>query len=640
MNHSFFISAVGMFCSLWALPLPAREPPVVLDPPVTIEGLPKDGQKSEIRYQAQPAKAGKIDLTATNGFFDRCFEALGQQPPLPGDGPLIGSSFEYLGRLPDQVRGSARWHLWCPGAGEIKITFFMQVPAGEADHPWTIKVGDEPQTLKVEANDGQTPQKQTITFAVKQPGKVTVAIDCTATPPPPATRIYCLHLEGSAIAKASLLRTRWRPAAVHGRYFPSGTCPAPVMWVFETMDIGKTGSYSPLTTPFGYFGTSFMKDGMISAGASFNFSIWIANRNGTEAPPIEKMARLIGTDIADLQYSTFGGEGTGVKFRGGVYKQATDRIIQALRLESDGAGLLTYYGYFYDEPEKRWKLYASAQCPSRKNPDGLLGSTGSFCEIPGPPNRERSGDLVREIKRRGWFYGSDQKWYRAQIGNLPDEAALDDADDDAEAAPVAADNPAVKKPRAKRKVPAAEAPEAASSKRVYYLPDYATDGWMGMRTGGMETYLGNVSGNEKPKIKAGVPALQPEYLSPEKTAQLFDLPVVFGAVKTIQVDAGQATIEYEIKKTGPNSKAILYYGTIDSLTYPPKKVDKGSPVEIDMFRPERTWQSATPEQEVKVGTNPFKLGGLKPGTTYYFRLFVAHDQGKSWDYHSGGFKTK
>jgi hypothetical protein len=634
MNLRFMVSAIGILCGLWSLPLLAREAPIVLDPPVTIEGLPRDGQNSGIRYQAQPAKAGKIDLTATNGFFDRCFEALGQQPKLPGDDPFIGCSFEYLRRLSDQVRGTARWHLWCPEAGEIKATFFLQVPAGEADHPWTIQVGDETKTLKVEANDGQTPHKQTLSFTVRQPGKVTFSIDCTAVPPPADTRIYYIRLEGSAIARSSLLRTRWRPAAVHGRYFPSGTCPEPAMWVFETMDVGKTGSYSPLTTPFGYFGTGFQHGGMISAGSGFNFSIWIANRNGTAAPPIEKMARLIGTDIPDAQYSTFGGEGTGVKFRGGAYKQATDRTIQALRLESDGAGLLTYYGYFYDEPEKRWKLYASAQCPGGKNPNGLLGSTGSFCEIPGPPNRERSGDLVREIKRRGWFYGSDRKWYRAQIGNLPDEAEPAEG----EAAPAAAD-PAAKKPPAKRKAPVAADPEVASSKRVYYLPDYPTDGWMAMRTGGIETYLGNAAGNEKPKVKAGAPVV-PEYLSPEKTAQLFDLPVVFGTAKAIQPAAGQATIEYEIKKTGPNSKAILYYGTIDSLTYPPKKVDKGSPVEIDMFRPERTWQSATPEQDVKTGMNLFKLGGLKPGTTYYYRLFVQHDQGKSWDYVSGRFEMQ
>ena len=58
-----------------------------------------------------------------------------------------------------------------------------------------------------------------------------------------------------------------------------------------------------------------------------------------------------------------------------------------------------------------------------------------------------------------------------------------------------------------------------------------------------------------------------------------------------------------------------------------------------MFRPERTWQSATPQQKVTTGMNQFKLGGLTKGTVYYYRLFVTHDQGKSWDYQSGSFRT-
>ena len=239
--------------------------PLVLDPPVIMDVLSKNGAKSEIRYQGQAAKGGKIDLTATNGFFDRCFEALDPQAAIPGDEGLITGSYGYLGTLSDTVPGTARWHLWCAEAGEIKATFFMQVPAGETSHPWVIKVGDEKQSLKVNASDGQSPQEQTLAFIVKQAGRVTFAIDCSNTPPPAKTRIDFIRLEGSAIHKASLLRVRWRPAAVHVHYFAPENCPTAKMWVFETTDVAKTGSYSPLTTPFGYFGTSFKSGGRISS---------------------------------------------------------------------------------------------------------------------------------------------------------------------------------------------------------------------------------------------------------------------------------------------------------------------------------------------------------------------------------------
>jgi hypothetical protein len=619
-------------------------PPIVLGPPVAIDVPLKDGAKSGMRYLGQPANDGKIDLTATNGFFDRCFQAMDPQKVLPGDAGFINASFGYLGKLSDEP-GTARWHLWCTEPGEIKATFFMQVPAGEANHPWVIKAGDETQTLAVKASDGQSPQEQTLTFAVRAPGNVTFAIDCTKNPPGAETRIYYVHLEGSAVNKASLLRTRWRPAAVHTHFYAPEECPAPNMWVFETRDVGTTGSYSPITTPFGYFGTLFDNQGHIRAGAGFNFSMWVAGRGATEAPPIARMPRLIGTDLPGAEFSTFGGEGTGVKFRGAVaYPNGADRTIQALRVDAR-YGVTTFYGYFYDEQAHHWRLYASAQKPGKRGPvnttaqtlpEGLRGSgrknrkaegggmrgTGSFCEIPGPPARERSGDLVREIRRRGWFFGSDQKWYRAVMaGDIKATTAPDPEDEDSKTIPA----------------PTEQDMENASNRRAYYMENYATDGWMGMATGGIESFTR--SSSRKPVLKNGQPPALPEYLTPQKTAELFELPVDFGPSKASAVSSDRATIDYEIKKTGPNSKATLYYGTVDSLTYPAKDVHNGSAVEIAMSRPQRTWQSATPEQVVTAGSNPFKLSGLTAGTTYYFRLFVTHDQGKSWDYQSGSFKA-
>lgn len=597
----------------------AFESSIALESVVVLDVLSKAGAESDIRYRGQAAKQGMIDLTATNGFFDRCFEALDSQPVIPGDEEFINVSYGSLGRLSDEVRGTARWHLWCAAAGEIKATFFMQVPAGEANHPWVINVGDETQTLNVHPSDGSAPQQRTLTFTVKQPGKITFAIDCTKNTPPAETRIRFIRLEGSAVNNASMLRTRWRPAAVHGHYFAPAKRPAPKMWVFETRPVAKTSSYSPLTTPFGYFGTSFKDDGRIPPGNGFNFSMWIAGRNATEAPPIEKMTRLIGTDLPDARYGTFGSEGTGVRFAGVAYKDGADRTIQALRIDFAEDGLRIYYGYFYDEPEKRWKLWASAQAPGLKKtaksgPDfGTLRGTGSFCEIPGPPNRERSGDVVREIKRRGWFYGRDQTWYRAQLS--------DDSDS------------------GNRKKAKPSSSDRLDGKRVYYMEDYATDGWMSMATGGMENYIATAHDRQPPQLD-GAPAPLPEYLSPEKTAQLFERPVEFGKSNTSQISANRATIDYEITKTWPNSKAVLYYGPVDCLTYPPQKVGQGSAVQIDMSRPERTWQSATYEQNVQTGTTRFKLSGLQASTTYYYRLFVAHDQGKSWDYESGSFQTK
>ena len=129
-------------------------------------------------------------------------------------------------------------------------------------------------------------------------------------------------------------------------------------------------------------------------------------------------------------------------------------------------------------------------------------------------------------------------------------------------------------------------------------------------------------------------------MQPEKVKQLFELPVGFGDSKVAAVQAGGATIEYDIKKTGPNSRATLYYGTHDGITFLHKKSNgHGSKAEIEMNSPERTWQESLPEKEIKAGKTSFELGGLTPSTNYYYRVFVKHEDGKSWDYQSGSFST-
>jgi phosphodiesterase/alkaline phosphatase D-like protein len=59
-----------------------------------------------------------------------------------------------------------------------------------------------------------------------------------------------------------------------------------------------------------------------------------------------------------------------------------------------------------------------------------------------------------------------------------------------------------------------------------------------------------------------------------------------------------------------------------------------------LFRADRTWESSTEESPVVTGGNRFELQNLKPATTYYYRLFVQHDEGKSWDTKSGSFTTQ
>ena len=171
LQAALFLALLGVLSA--RLDAATAEAAIVLDPPVILDVLSKPGAPSDIRYLGQPAKDGKIDLTPTNGFFDGCFMAGDSQPGVPGDQGLIGPSFGFLGTRHPEGKGTARWHLWCAEAGEIKAQFFMKVSESEAKYDWTITVENDTQKLKVQASDGESGQKHVLTFNVKQPGKVT-----------------------------------------------------------------------------------------------------------------------------------------------------------------------------------------------------------------------------------------------------------------------------------------------------------------------------------------------------------------------------------------------------------------------------------------------------------------------------------
>lgn len=610
-------------------------------------------------YRGTPAKNGKIELDPVNGFFCRCFEA-GKRDDRYDH--LRKGSLEY---------GTARWYLWCPAAGAFTATFYMTVPEDEKDHPWTITVGDKTHTprpedvypgepeklvpvmivgetavtqeLKVETSDGTSPQKQILTFTANKPGKVILSFDCTKKSPPEKTLIHRVVLGGPAIAKAHLLYARWRPVGCYTSYCPPKECPRAAMWVFETKSLNFQNSYSPITTAFGYYGSSFRANGRITEGRGLNFSHWIAGASAKEPPPIQRMPRLIGTDYPEGKYGYYGHEGCGISWGGiNVYPHGADRAIQAIRQEwewKEGIGtLVTFYAYVYDETRNRWMLYGVSQEPygsGTRKPESQGGfkSLSSFVEVTGHFSRQRSGDMQRAVARRGWFYGSDGKWYRAEMaagkkthGEYLKEGVLP---------PIDAARGAIEK------ITSGDKKLGMTNAYEYYADDYNASGWIVTVTGGMEqTPHGVLLANCEALKRDLKPEPLPEYLGPEKRARLFEAPVTFGQSKASEIGKATATIDYDIKKTGPNSKAILYYGTVDCLTYPyDPDVQVSHPALKIALSKERTWQSRTPEREVKAGIQTFKLEGLKPGTTYYYRLYVEHDEGWCWDFESGSFKT-
>ncbi len=586
-------------------------------------------------YMGQIVQKGGIDLTPNNGFFNYNWCAggdLGDSSPEEWEFYVSRWKYKFLNKRPvydpnhATGLGDARWYLWCPKEGELTATFYMDIPPEESKEPWDVRFGDDVQKLQLNPSTDGLPQMQTLTFIVKKAGKYPFFVGRGKTPLGPGTKIYGVRLSGSAINEASLLRGSWTPEGVVCGYCTPQECPAPTMWIFETQNTGKDYSYTPLLIRSGYFGSLFSTDGAVPKNGSFNFSMWV----NEPMPPNEKMPRLIGTGLVGAKWSTFGNEGAGIKFDNAItYPDGTDRIIQALRIEFK-EHLWTYFAYWYDESAKRWRLYASAQEYDAMSPDvvtkGTTREVGTFVEVPFSCGIGRIGDRHIGVKRRGWFFGSDGQFYRAKMGWsgwTTGEALPTD----------------VYRKGATEKLVFGKDQALFDPRHVEYMSDYATEGWMAAYTGGFERYPSYVLGPTEPP--ATTTDNKPEYMQPDKVWQLFELPVEFGGSKVSAIHAAGAVIEYDIKKTGPNSRATLYYGTHDGITFLHKMSNgHGSKAEIEMNSPERAWQESLPEQEIKVGRSRFELSRLRPGTAYYFRLFVTHEDGKSWAYESGNFTTQ
>ena len=124
----------------------------------------------------------------------------------------------------------------------------------------------------------------------------------------------------------------------------------------------------------------------------------------------------------------------------------------------------------------------------------------------------------------------------------------------------------------------------------------------------------------------------PEYLSSENMKDLEKLPATIEmlGIESSEITSSSAIVHFNIKETGTNAKAYLYWDTKDGLTF--VKGNKGGAGVVE-------WSNV---QEISIpsdGTLFYKLENLKPNTNYYYRLQIKSDQGETWSFDTQKFKT-
>jgi hypothetical protein len=209
-------------------------------------------------------------------------------------------------------------------------------------------------------------------------------------------------------------------------------------------------------------------------------------------------------------------------------------VILALRLEP-GDPYDTYTGYFFDRSAGQWKLYASGRkwhAPGRGRTSVL---PGSFVEVPGPPDRERSAHIPRGVDFRGWCRDHQGQWH--PIDQMT-------AGDIRENEPV--------------------------QKRYELSPD----GWFRMVMGGLEQYRYPQS---KPVLwRTNVLAL-PDFMDPGQLGVLDQIPAQV-AIKDLQLEDGNLRLNMRISTPGESAQLAIFYGPKDALSFEPRwarRVDVG-----------------------------------------------------------------
>ena len=343
-----------------------------------------------------------------------------------------------------------------------------------------------------------------------------------------------VELEGPALKDAKLLRARWRPAAIHSSFTASNLGKEQSrLWIMEVRphQIEKD-FYSPITTPFGYFGSTFHADG---SSGGINFSMW-SFEAGKAEPPLSELSHLLSVGSPQASFGGFNHEGTGVKLRGWNPYEGLKVASGALALRLDpGKPYDTYTGYYYDQTLARWCLFASGRkWSAQKSAQNLL--PGCFVEVPGPPHIERSGHIPRTADFRGWCRDAKGIWHQldTMIGAKAD----------------------------------------AAREQTNCLWRSSADNWFRMSIGGLVHF-------RYPKgVDVQIPKFSslPAFLSPEKVKALDETPTSL-RVHSAAIQAGSLVIDIELESVSKKPAHLsAYYGQTDALSFADrweKKFDLG-----------------------------------------------------------------
>lgn len=480
------------------------------------------------------------------------------------------------------------WGVDVPGKCSIDFYPILGVPANQDGSKVKILLNDMAREISLKSTGGYSSfQKQEkVSFKVSEKGRYVLKL-CISSIKTKGQEIayvkgfdYCCS-SGLDIKPVKL---RWRPTAVHCN-FSSSSAPKDIVIAIHENTIATpwVDCYQPITSPFGYYGSTWDANKQQFGGV--NFSLWSFSNKG-EIPEPREFSHLIAVGKG-LYIDGFNHEGTGVKARGINPFEGKTETTQVLALKKvPGNPYDVYYSYYWDTDAQEWKLYG---CGKKFNDKGISYlCTGAFVEQPGPATVERSNHIMRQVNFRGWLIDSKGKLY--QIDRM--------------------------------------SPQGKVEENSYKNWGKTSDGYFYMQMGGFSTERKQQVNDIAIKPGKSIPV----YLLPEKIKGLNELPAKIVGLSALNVTDNSAVVNFSLGKISPETKVKLYWGTKDGLTF--VKGNKGGAGVV-------YWDN---EVEIPVSSYTdrivYKLKNLSSSTTYYYRLQVINENGETWSFDTESFTTK